>query len=45
MWDKLLHDRPELVVDGSNGDVACDSYHLWRRDIQMCEELGLNMYR
>ncbi|XP_022818654.1 myrosinase 1-like [Spodoptera litura] len=45
IWDKLLHDRPELVVDHTNGDVACDSYHLWRRDIEMLQELGLNMYR
>ncbi|KAJ8710543.1 hypothetical protein PYW08_009058 [Mythimna loreyi] len=45
MWDKILHDRPELVANRNNGDVACDSYHLWRRDIEMCEELGLNMYR
>ncbi|XP_026727738.1 myrosinase 1-like [Trichoplusia ni] len=45
IWDKVLHTHPEIVGDGSNGDVACDSYHLWRRDIQMCEELGLDKYR
>ncbi|CAB3259447.1 unnamed protein product, partial [Arctia plantaginis] len=44
IWDQLLHSQPGLVMDGTNGDVACDSYHLWRRDIEMAEELGLNMY-
>lgn len=44
-WDRLLHTRPEVIVDRTNGDIACDSYRLWRRDIEIAEELGLNMYR
>ncbi|CAH1640814.1 unnamed protein product [Spodoptera littoralis] len=43
-WDRLFHVHPELKGH-PNGDVACDSYHLWRRDIEMLEELGVDMYR
>ncbi|XP_028029940.1 myrosinase 1-like [Bombyx mandarina] len=43
--DRYAHEHPEKVVDGSNGDVACDSYNLWRRDIEMATELGLDHYR
>ncbi|KAJ8710545.1 hypothetical protein PYW08_009060 [Mythimna loreyi] len=43
VWDHHLHVFPETLE--GNADVACDSYHLWRRDIEMCQELGLDMYR
>ncbi|XP_075985442.1 myrosinase 1-like [Anticarsia gemmatalis] len=43
-WDRLFHSNPEFSSQ-DNGDVACDSYHLWRRDIEMAEELGLDIYR
>ncbi|XP_063633350.1 myrosinase 1-like [Cydia splendana] len=45
IWDHLLHIRPEIVVDQSNGDVACDSYHLWEQDLDLIAEMGLDFYR
>ncbi|KAF9420550.1 hypothetical protein HW555_003300 [Spodoptera exigua] len=42
-WDRYLHLFPKTIA--GSADVTCDSYRLWRRDIQMCQELGLDMYR
>ncbi|XP_072947937.1 myrosinase 1-like isoform X2 [Epargyreus clarus] len=44
VWDRYAHDHPDIVVNG-NGDVACDSYHLWKEDIRIAHELGLHFYR
>ncbi|KAL3286567.1 hypothetical protein HHI36_001068 [Cryptolaemus montrouzieri] len=44
-WDYQLHKNPDLIVDKSNGDVACDSYHKWKEDVQLIKNLGVNFYR
>ena len=33
------------VADGTTGQVACDSYHRYREDVQLLQEMGLNSYR
>ena len=36
---------PGNVVDGSSGDVACDSYHNYKEDVRLMKEMGLTSYR
>lgn len=43
-WDRFSH-VPGTVSDGSTGDVACDHYRLWREDVALMRELGLDAYR
>ncbi|MDB5556434.1 MAG: Beta-glucosidase [Rhizobium sp.] len=44
IWDRFTR-RPGVIVDGSNGDIACDHYHLYPRDIALMREMGLKAYR
>jgi len=44
IWDRFTR-IPGRVRDGSNGDIACDHYHLWAQDLDLAAALGLNAYR
>ncbi|XP_018565422.1 myrosinase 1 [Anoplophora glabripennis] len=43
-WDYIVHNT-NFILDGSTGDVACDSYHKYQDDIAALKELGVNYYR
>lgn len=40
--DKFLHENPQAVIDGSNGDVACNSYYLYKQDASLMKDLGVS---
>lgn len=44
VWDDFC-DRSGVIADGSNGDVACDSYHRFGEDIELMSGLGVDAYR
>lgn len=44
IWDVFTH-KPNIVIDGSNGDVACDSYNRLDEDLALLQDLGVNAYR
>lgn len=44
IWDRFTHTRGK-IKDGTNGDVACDSYHRYREDIALMRGMHLNSYR
>ncbi|XP_052744850.1 myrosinase 1-like [Bicyclus anynana] len=45
IWDIASHTKPSPIDDGSTGDITVDSYHLYKRDISMLKDLGVDFYR
>lgn len=41
IWDRLIHTHPELVRDGTNADIACDSYHKYKEDVELIKTIGV----
>jgi beta-glucosidase len=44
VWDVFSH-RPGAIKDGQTGDIACDHYHLYKKDVEIMKEIGLRAYR
>ncbi|AES98450.1 putative hydroxyisourate hydrolase [Medicago truncatula] len=42
IWDTFAHAG---FARGGNGDVACDTYHKYKEDVQLMVETGLDAYR
>lgn len=43
IWDTFSH-TPGKIVNGDTGDVADDSFHLYKEDIKLLRELGVKAY-
>ena len=44
IWD-IFSKTPGKIKDGTNGDVATDSYRLWKDDIALLKSYGVKAYR
>ena len=44
VWDTFSHMRGK-TFQGETGDIADDSYHLYKEDIQLLKNLGVSVYR
>ena len=45
IWDNYCHRKPSPIHNNDTGDIACDSYHGYKRDVEMLKELGVSFYR
>src|SRR5215472_11964859 len=44
IWDRFVHTVGK-VKGGNTGDVACDSYHRYKEDVALLEQMNLKSYR
>lgn len=44
IWDTFCR-IPGKIRDGSNGDVATDSYRLWKEDVALLQSYNVKAYR
>jgi beta-glucosidase len=39
IWDRFAH-TPDRIMNGDNGDVACDQYHRYKDDVALMKQLA-----
>ena len=44
VWDTFSR-RPGAMWQGQTADIACDHYHLYKQDVDLMSQIGLNAYR
>ncbi|VVC29506.1 Glycosyl hydrolases family 1, N-terminal conserved site,Glycoside hydrolase family 1,Glycoside [Cinara cedri] len=45
IWDRLVHEHPEVIKCGSNADIACNSYYKYKEDIELTKKLNAKVFR
>ncbi|KAL3516572.1 hypothetical protein ACH5RR_023474 [Cinchona calisaya] len=45
IWDTFTHKFPGKILNGSNGDVADNFYHLYKDDVKLMKFIGLDAFR
>ena len=45
IWDQFTHRIPSPVLDNSTGDIACDSYHKYKEDVQLLKNTGVSIVK
>ena len=41
VWDTFTHQGGH-VVNNETGDIACDSYHKYKEDVQLMKSVGVS---
>lgn len=44
IWDRFTHERGN-IKNNDTGDIACNHYHEYKKDIELMKKLGLDSYR
>ena len=44
IWDDFAHKKGK-IKSNHNADIACDHYHLYKKDVSLMRELSLDAYR
>lgn len=42
IWDTFVHREDSRVNNKATGDVACDSFHKYKEDVQLLKLYGVN---
>ncbi|XP_025824069.1 beta-glucosidase 12-like [Panicum hallii] len=45
IWDTFTHQHSDRIANRSNGDVAVNSYHLYKEDVRLMKDMGMDAYR
>ncbi|KAF5198461.1 Beta-glucosidase [Thalictrum thalictroides] len=45
VWDHFIREHPKRITGRAKVDVACDSYHRFKEDIEMLKYMGVTSYR